>query len=158
LNAPGLTQFNARDVITKYFGIFSSDRHIKILQERENGNLIGAAFDELIRHHPSLKDAIMTATLGALVDIRVKGAAFRSEDDGYNLRVVPSVPSVQADSSSSTIAIDVPTPAAAPLVVNTLAEKVEEPKENEVLACLDVIGRVSQIYLLWLAQVRFWTN
>lgn len=135
-------------MIDHYFSIFSSDRHIKILQERDNGNMIGAAFDELIRHHPSLKDKILQASVDAITAIRTKGRAFVTEvgDEGYNLQPLTAEESTTGDVvSRMEVMSDVVVPGSS-TVVDALAEvavKVEEPKENAVLACIDVMGRVS---------------
>jgi len=50
------------------FMIFTSERHLKILQEKDNIVLIGTYFDELVRHHPSLKDPVFTAIIMPTLD------------------------------------------------------------------------------------------
>ncbi|KAF8750867.1 hypothetical protein RHS01_08861, partial [Rhizoctonia solani] len=59
LNQTGLNQFNEhKAVMPTFFSMFTSEPHIKVLLEKDNANAIGGAIDELIRHHPSLKDAL----------------------------------------------------------------------------------------------------
>ena len=52
--------------------IFSSEKHLNILQDKENVASIGGSNDELIRHHPSLKSVVfksLLSTLGKLEDL-----------------------------------------------------------------------------------------
>lgn len=154
LNGPGLAQFNVRQVLDHYFAIFSSDQHVKVLLERDNGNVIGAAFDELIRHHPSLKDKILKCCITVMQAIKVKGEAWMApaEEEGYHLKPVPEqelvtdaqVNEMLVDSVAGSSQIPPPVPTA--VAVDALAEvsiKPEEPKENIVLSCVDIMGRVS---------------
>jgi len=52
--------------------MFTSERHLKVLQDKENAVLIGTAMDELIRDHPALKERVfkaLRATLGKIEDL-----------------------------------------------------------------------------------------
>ena len=72
LNDAGREQFNNTSVIPKLFSLFTLESHAKLLAERENASLFGAAMDELIRHHPSLKGPVMTSisdTLAKIVEL-----------------------------------------------------------------------------------------
>ena len=54
--------------------MFTFERHLKVLQDKENAVLIGTAMDELIRDHPVLKEWVfkaLRATLGKIKDLRV---------------------------------------------------------------------------------------
>ena len=148
LNPVGLAQFNTRPIISRFFSIFSSEKHVKILQDRDNGSLVGAAFDELIRHHPTLKDKVMAATIEALEAIREKGRAYVPEGtgEGYTLQLPVDTEILDGTNpvaSSSNAAVE-PTPVdAAPADANTPpTPKIEEPEDNQILQCIDVIARV----------------
>lgn len=64
LNNAGMKMFMESNALQSFFEIFESPAHVKVLEH--DGNLtstLGATFDELVRHHPPLKTAIMNATL-----------------------------------------------------------------------------------------------
>ncbi len=74
LNQAGQEQLSARPaIIPSVFMIFTSERHLKVLQEKENAMLIGTYFDELVRHHPSLKDPVFTSIMSSLDKILALG-------------------------------------------------------------------------------------
>lgn len=66
LNPAGLELFTSRPVVPQLLSVLDSPRHHKTLLERDNANAFGAAVDELVRHHPSLKDTVMRAILDTL--------------------------------------------------------------------------------------------
>ncbi|KAI0268805.1 hypothetical protein BC834DRAFT_923157 [Gloeopeniophorella convolvens] len=77
LNQAGQDQLSARPtIIPGLFLIFTSERHQRVLQDKENAVLIGSAVDELIRHHPSLKSAVFEAIRSTLSKIEDLGNAF----------------------------------------------------------------------------------
>lgn len=62
LNQTGLDELGKREsVITRMFEVLISERHTKTLGDKENATYLGASVDELIRHHPSLKDVVFKA-------------------------------------------------------------------------------------------------
>ncbi|KAG6336038.1 hypothetical protein ID866_3054 [Astraeus odoratus] len=77
LNQAGQDQLAARpSIIPGIFSIFTSERHLKILRDKENAVLIGTSIDELIRHHPSLKAPVFDAVKSTLCKIEDMGNAF----------------------------------------------------------------------------------
>ena len=59
LNQVGQDQLAAQPAtIPRLFMIFTSERHLKVLQEKENAVMIGSAIDELVRHHPTLTTTV----------------------------------------------------------------------------------------------------
>jgi E3 ubiquitin-protein ligase HUWE1 len=53
LNEVGQAQLaNHPSIIPSIISIFTSERHLKVLIDKENAVIIGTAVDELIRHHP----------------------------------------------------------------------------------------------------------
>lgn len=61
LNEAGMELFEASNALSRFFEIFTSPRHLKVLASSVNGELehLGSAFDELGRHHPRLKTQIV---------------------------------------------------------------------------------------------------
>lgn len=116
--------------------------------DRDNGNMIGAAIDELIRHHPSLKDSVLAAAMESLEAIREMGKNFvPPTDEGYNLVkevVKTSTTAISGDVEMKDEAIpSVSSPSLTTDEVKPDEPKVEEQIENLVLTCIDVMGRVS---------------
>ncbi|KAH9963908.1 hypothetical protein BC827DRAFT_99895 [Russula dissimulans] len=102
LNQAGQDQLTARPtIIPGLFSIFTSERHQRVLQDKENAVLIGSAVDELIRHHPSLKAAVFDAIKSTLSKIEDLGSTFtpsESTEAWYGL--------VPTTSSTSQAAVD----------------------------------------------------
>jgi E3 ubiquitin-protein ligase HUWE1 len=64
LNNAGMKMFQASHALESFFEIFESPEHVKCMDSnKELPSNLGASFDELIRHHPPLKTAIMNAIL-----------------------------------------------------------------------------------------------
>jgi E3 ubiquitin-protein ligase HUWE1 len=64
LNNAGMKMFQASHALDSFFEIFESPEHVKCMESNKDlpANL-GGTFDELVRHHPPLKTAIMNAIL-----------------------------------------------------------------------------------------------
>ncbi|KZO98855.1 hypothetical protein CALVIDRAFT_495662 [Calocera viscosa TUFC12733] len=70
LNQAGQDMLSARpEIISGWFGIFTSEKHVRVLQDRENAGAIGTSIDELIRHHPVLKTVVMNDIKGVFDNI-----------------------------------------------------------------------------------------
>ncbi|KAI5477751.1 E3 ubiquitin-protein ligase HUWE1 [Pseudohyphozyma bogoriensis] len=149
LNSAGLTQFNTRNIILRYFSTFTSDRHVRLLQERDNSTMIGTCVDELIRHHPSLKEKVLGAALDVLKTIREQGKAFVPESsEGYALQrpkegedVAMDVSDSPAEATPATPLSPTPAPAPGGSEVADGAQKAEETKKNIIMTSVDVMGR-----------------
>jgi len=64
LNSTGMRMFQASNALQSFFEVFESPKHVQCLEADQNlASNLGATFDELVRHHPPLKTAIMNATL-----------------------------------------------------------------------------------------------
>ena len=62
LHNTGLELFQKSGAIDSFFRIFESDDHIKVMlspTESELLRMLGNSFDELVRHHPTLKMAVL---------------------------------------------------------------------------------------------------
>lgn len=94
LNQAGLDQLTNRPtIIPAIFSIFISERHQRVLQEKENAVLIGTSIEELIRHHPSLKDRVFEAIKSIMSRIEDLGNQWVCPDDlkqWYMLQPAPS--------------------------------------------------------------------
>ncbi|KAH9820843.1 hypothetical protein DFH28DRAFT_1121207 [Melampsora americana] len=82
LNEVGLKQLNDRKAIQSIFAVFTKEKHVKILRDRDHASVVGSTIDELIRHQPSLKQAVLEATLDFLRRIDSIGRA----NDSTNLK------------------------------------------------------------------------
>ena len=161
LNQAGQDQLTARPtIIPGLFSIFTSERHQRVLQDKENAVLIGSAVDELIRHHPSLKSAVFEAIKSTLSKIEDLGNTFspsESTESWYRLvrTTVPTVPAPADEDvpmrSSDTVPIDEadsestgrPNALTISLTDDMLDENVTgRSHENIIVSYLDVICRV----------------
>ena len=75
LNHAGMQLFLESGALDSFFKIFESEDHIKSLApntpDREDlPRLLGSSFDELVRHHPSLKIPVMIAILTMIERVR----------------------------------------------------------------------------------------
>ncbi|KAI9145613.1 hypothetical protein BKA69DRAFT_1111416 [Paraphysoderma sedebokerense] len=70
LNSAGLAEFNKLSPMENFFSVFSSVEHVKAMNEGDVAALLGGGIDELIRHHPSLRDSIMTSVMTMLKRVR----------------------------------------------------------------------------------------
>jgi len=101
LNEIGQAQLEKRpSIIPAIFSIFTSERHLKVLLDKENAVIIGTAVDELIRHHPSLKTAVFSSlksTLSAIEDLGLSHVVPGDIKQWYRLIPVPSARDEDAD-------------------------------------------------------------
>jgi E3 ubiquitin-protein ligase HUWE1 len=161
LNQAGQDQLIARPtIIPGLFSIFTSERHQRVLQDKENAVLIGSAVDELIRHHPSLKSAVFEAIKSTLSKIEDLGNTFtpsENTESWYSLvRTTASAVPAPADEdvpmrSSETVPIDEaasetmgrPNAFTVSLTDDMLDESATgRSHENIIVSYLDVICRV----------------
>lgn len=161
LNQAGQDQLTARPtIIPGLFSIFTSERHQRILQDKENAVLIGSAVDELIRHHPSLKPAVFEAIKSTLSKVEDLGNTFtpsENTESWYGL-VRTTASTIQApvdedvlmrssDTAPSDEATSESTGRANALATSLVDDFLDETAtgrshENIVVSYLDVICRV----------------
>jgi len=151
-------------IIPSIFSIFTSERHLKVLSEKENAAIIGSAVDELIRHHPSLKDSVFDAIGTVLGRIEELGNEFVEEKDTENMYrlviVAKTEPEIKMDVVETSDAPEAG-PSAPPTEPADAASETEQGKhettENVIVAYVDVVARVSQFcpigYRLLLSHV-----
>lgn len=59
LNAAGLTLFQSSRALERFFEIFESPEHVRCMADTELSSVLGNQFDELVRHHPPLRDDVI---------------------------------------------------------------------------------------------------
>ncbi|KIW45159.1 uncharacterized protein PV06_03566 [Exophiala oligosperma] len=70
LTNAGFDHFKASGVLEKFFEIFESPAHVKVLTDANVFALLGSTFDELIRHHPNMRNAVMSAVIVMMSRVR----------------------------------------------------------------------------------------
>ena len=96
LNTAGLDLFMKSGALESFFEVFESSDHVKSLTaEIDLSRMLGNSFDELVRHHPRLKSAVMEAVIRMLARVsdlcRTKasakgvGAQLLAEDEDGDL-------------------------------------------------------------------------
>lgn len=175
LNQTGQDQLAARpSIIPGLLSIFTSERHLRVLQDKENAVLIGTSIDELIRHHPFLKAAVFEAVRSILGQIEDLGKAFIVPEDirhFYQLIPDPEVPPPVEGEGGVAMDIDQP-PTLIPVTSSEdqnvqsedqekegISQKSPESHDNQIVAFIDVVGRVplfSHFVDLILTYFSFW--
>ncbi|KAF5354781.1 hypothetical protein D9756_005295 [Leucocoprinus leucothites] len=152
LNETGQAQLRNRpSIIPAIFTIFTSQRHLKVLIDKENAVIIGTAIDELVRHHPLLKAAVFTSLKSTLNTIEEIGKDFQVPSDllhWYQLTPVTGSPGADADvrmedaapmqtESSEAEMVD----ASAGDTSNNAEQAALKPHDNTVVSFIDVLCR-----------------
>ncbi|PSK40189.1 hypothetical protein B9Z65_8129 [Elsinoe australis] len=87
LNEAGMKLFRNSEALNTYLGIFISLDHVEALEnDPECAVSIGNAFDELVRHHPELKDMVHNAVL-RMVNMVVTHCQERAERNGAGAKL-----------------------------------------------------------------------
>lgn len=142
LNEAGLKQFNdnAPAIMSQLFSVLGSDQHARVLAEREHASVFGAAVDELIRHHPSIKPSVINAIKDLVQSVFERGQNLPLPESG-SARLVIAAP---AAASTTTDVEMADAPAAQPAVgeASAPAATPEDKTESPFLVTLDVVSRV----------------
>lgn len=160
LNEVGQAQLSRRpSIIPAIFSIFTSDRHLKVLLDKENAVLIGTAIDELIRHHPSLKTPVFEALKSTLSKIEDLGNAFQVPESikrWYQLVPVPpkaspgdgDIPMEDVETTGTAVTSDQVTEQSEDNTADADNSYDEDPAtkahDNNVVSFIDIMGRVSR--------------
>ncbi|KAF2096815.1 hypothetical protein NA57DRAFT_42813 [Rhizodiscina lignyota] len=87
LNEKGMRLFQKSGALEKFFDIFVSPEHVKVLdQEGDLPTALGNSFDELVRHHPPLRDAILQCVLKMIPRV-CRLCSQRAEMDGAGAKL-----------------------------------------------------------------------
>ncbi|GAA5823738.1 hypothetical protein JCM11251_003273 [Rhodosporidiobolus azoricus] len=157
LNSTGLDEFTARPLISHYFSVFTSPAHAELLRDRDSALVIGSAIDELVRHHPTLRDRVMQAIMGVFVEIKRLGQAFvpPEGEQGYGLvsakqaaEAAETEKGKEKEREAEAMAVDKAAEGDVQMQEQVAKErekerklKEEEGKENDVTIAIDVFGR-----------------
>ncbi|KAJ4356260.1 E3 ubiquitin-protein ligase tom1 [Didymosphaeria variabile] len=83
----GMKLFQSSAALTHFFEIFESPAHVKALDmDPEIPTIIGNAFDELVRHHPPLKNPVL-ASLSEMVARVVRICFDKAEKEGAGTKL-----------------------------------------------------------------------
>ncbi|KXN90585.1 E3 ubiquitin-protein ligase ptr1, partial [Leucoagaricus sp. SymC.cos] len=151
LNEAGQIQLSNRpSIIPAIFAIFTSERHLKVLIDKENAVIIGTAIDELVRHHPLLKAAVFTALKSILSTIEEIGKSYQVQDDLLHwYQLVPTA----SDSSDGDVKMEDARPVSTQSTetemvdisvgeaLNSTEEAVLKSHDNTVVSFIDVLCR-----------------
>lgn len=77
LNQAGLDLFSSEPIIAKLLSLLTSERHIKVLSDQDNVTVFGGAIDELIRHQPTMKEAVIDEILKIIKAIHAAGRDYK---------------------------------------------------------------------------------
>ncbi|CDO77710.1 hypothetical protein BN946_scf184969.g61 [Trametes cinnabarina] len=155
LNQVGQDQLAARpNIIPSVFSIFTSEEHQRVLQEKENAVLIGTSIEELIRHHPSLKEKVFVAIKATMAKIEELGRSYSPPDDIKHLyRLQPTSPAPAATpalEAEAPMELDVGAatgiaPQAAATTTEVLPAPRDDlfsrPQDNIIISYIDVFGK-----------------
>ncbi|KAK9246420.1 hypothetical protein V1506DRAFT_457070 [Lipomyces tetrasporus] len=75
LNNAGLDLVQKSGALKKYFQVFKMHFHAQIMTLTSVPSSLGSAFDEMVRHHPALKEEIMAEVVQVAKDISLAGEA-----------------------------------------------------------------------------------
>lgn len=148
LNDVGQAQLAGRpSIIPAIFSIFTSDRHLKVLLDKEHAVLIGTAIDELIRHHPTLKQPVFEALKATMSKIEDLGNAYvPAKDVEQWYRLVTTTPLSDTDVSMEDVQpVDTPATSSSPDSEPSSEETPSKSHDNHLVSFIDVFGRVSCI-------------
>lgn len=70
LTEAGHNQFVASNVLEKFFELFESPDHIKAIKDSNTFLSLGSTFDELVRHHPGLKDPVVSSVITMIARVQ----------------------------------------------------------------------------------------
>ncbi|KAF9268895.1 hypothetical protein L218DRAFT_977318 [Marasmius fiardii PR-910] len=149
LNEVGQAQLSARpSIIPAIFSIFTSDRHLKILLEKENAVLIGTAIDELIRHHPTLKAPVFDALKSTMNKIEDLGNAYEPPEEIRHWYQLIPVPETQDEDRlmegiEASDGPEVPAFSGGDPVTGSSGkeESSSKPHDNNIVSFIDIVGR-----------------
>ncbi|EHY57695.1 E3 ubiquitin-protein ligase tom1 [Exophiala dermatitidis] len=70
LTNAGFELFKSSGALEKYFEMFESPAHVKVLNDANILAHLGSTFDEFVRHHPNLRDSVLSAVIVMIARVR----------------------------------------------------------------------------------------
>jgi hypothetical protein len=64
-----MESFIAMNPVEHFFSVFTNDEYLKILIDNDVPHLVGNSIDELIRHHPNIKEMLMKSVVKVVKDL-----------------------------------------------------------------------------------------
>ncbi|KAF9241543.1 hypothetical protein BU15DRAFT_87134 [Melanogaster broomeanus] len=150
LNQAGQDQLSTRpSIIPGIFSIFTSERHLKVLRDKENAVLIGTSIDELIRHHPSLKAPVFDAVKATLSKIEDLGNTFViAEDKKEWYGLLPVQPVEDSEEAMEGVETETMEPEGTTELVSSGRDEIssedfpaQRDHDNNIVMFIDVICR-----------------
>ncbi|WFD35241.1 HECT-type E3 ubiquitin transferase [Malassezia cuniculi] len=81
LNDAGIKVLTKEPVVSALISCLGHSTYTRVLLERDNANLFGSAFDELVRHHPNFRKQVSEAVLGVIDSIINEGRQYNPPED-----------------------------------------------------------------------------
>lgn len=127
MNSAGLELVTQNNPFPAYFSVFSSAEHFRVLIDEDIVSVLGQGLDELVRHHPSLKELVMKAFIAAMeLGLTVKTEILQEQLSLYSFDLQRAAPG-ELESDVKMVQADV---------------KAEEAKDPVHVHCIEVIARV----------------
>lgn len=70
LTTAGFELFKSSGALEKYFELFQSPAHVNLMKDLDTIRHLGQTFDELVRHHPNLRSAVLSAVIVMVARVR----------------------------------------------------------------------------------------
>ncbi|KAK9466030.1 hypothetical protein V1512DRAFT_31791 [Lipomyces arxii] len=140
LNNSGLELVQSTGALKKYFQVFKMRFHAQIMALTSVPNNLGNAFDEMARHHPALKEEIMTEIVQIAVDICKEGETMQG-----GVRFFPVSDNVLKTEADEELVVQDATSEVVPLI-DCLARFLEAFLQNSN-HCIDFIKREGLVQL-----------
>jgi E3 ubiquitin-protein ligase HUWE1 len=70
LTSAGFDLFKTSGALEKFFELFESPAHVKLMKDQTNMRTLGSTFDELVRHHPNLRPTVMSSVIVMIARVR----------------------------------------------------------------------------------------
>ncbi|KAH7156147.1 hypothetical protein EDB81DRAFT_378977 [Dactylonectria macrodidyma] len=126
LNSVGMRMVVASRAFDSFLEIFESPAHVRCMEvDAELANNVGASFDELARHHPSLRMSISNAVIDLVARVRFLGIE-KAKTVGWGARLL------LVDSEGKTMSVDEHG------AVNPIVKSSDKGKESGVPGDTDV--------------------
>lgn len=139
LNAPGLEMFNTVKPIGHFFSIFTSIDHLRCLSGDDTASILGTSIDELMRHHPTLKNDVIEAILAMLNRLLEMGRLENARPDDENYMLLVGRSDDVIDTEMTTAPNDLVGGERSSAMDQN---KSEEKKESVLVQTIDITARV----------------
>lgn len=130
--------FTQMNPIDKFFTIFTSIEHLRALQDNEVASVLGNNIDELMRHHPSLKQNIMNTimvTLQRILELGQDNSIVVDDTNILHTGTNDGQSDVQPENREEPVSTDV-------TMSDADSAKSEEKKENIIVSFIEIAAKV----------------